>query len=124
VLFVYCWSCEHNIGKKGVLTNALTLVPKTVTGGRKTYSIPAYDQYKLIFSSCDIFNRNLKDRPWPVKYGGRGMPAEPRNEQNFAFSSLLQNVFGLYLLMLLLLLVVIESMTIRMSFFIQAFALD
>ena len=32
-----------------------------------------------------------------MKYGGHGKPAEPRNEHNFAFSSLLQNVFVLYL---------------------------
>lgn len=31
-----------------------------------------------------------------MKYGGHGVPAEPRNEHNYAFSSLLQNVYSIY----------------------------
>ena len=71
--------------------------PNPRRGRSRTFLIPAYDAYKEMFSVCDIFNRNLKDRSWPMRLGGRGVYAEPRDEHNVAMSSILQNTFNVYL---------------------------
>ena len=52
--------------------------PNPRRGCSRTFLIPAYDAYKEMFSVCDIFNRNLKDRSWPMRFGGREVYAEPR----------------------------------------------
>ena len=95
-LYVHHWSRHTNVGKKSVLTNTM-IRTNTTRRGKKSFLIPAYDAYKEMFSICDIFNRNLRDRSWPLRQGGRDKYAEPGVEHNFAFSAVLQNVFSTYL---------------------------
>jgi hypothetical protein len=63
-----------------------------------------HDGSYTIFNLCDIFNRNLHDRSWPLRLGGHGVYTEPPTEHNFAFysiilDSILENVFSLYMYM-------------------------
>lgn len=70
-LVVHHFSLDENIGRKTVATNVMRrLAPLART--RNTYTTPAYDEYKHMFSLCDLFNRNLHDRGWPLRSGGRG----------------------------------------------------
>lgn len=66
-------------------------------GSKKSFLIPAYDAYKEMFSICDVFNRNLRHRSWPLRRADHSKYAEPGVEHNFAFSAVLQNVFSTYL---------------------------
>ena len=79
-LYVHYWSRYTNVGKKSVLSNVMQPNPRR--GRSRTFLIPAYNAYKEMFSVCDSFNRNLKDRSWPMRFGGHGVYAEPRVEHN------------------------------------------
>jgi hypothetical protein len=59
-------------------------------------TIPAYDLYGLVYSSCDKFNRALKDRKLPNRHGGKNTYGDPGHQMNFAISSILQNTFNAY----------------------------
>jgi hypothetical protein len=63
----------------------------------QSQSIPIFDLYKLTFSVCDRFNKNLCHRTWPHKKGGKSTPGAPGVQHDFMFSVLLQNVFNCYL---------------------------
>jgi hypothetical protein len=93
-------SCLCTIGqgsemwiKKTVISNAMETL---VLRGRQEKA-PAYDEYKMMYSLCDIFVRNLHDRGWPLSIGGHGIYGEARVQHNFAMASILENVFNVYL---------------------------
>jgi len=90
-LYVLCWDRDSNIGKKQVVTSAMKR-----TGGyiQPKQLIPAYDLYKVLFSACDHFNKDLSGHTWQMKHGGNGMLGELGAEDDFVFSSLLQNVIN------------------------------
>ena len=85
------------MNKETVISNAMETI---VFRGRqkKAVTAPAYDEYKMMFSLCDIFNRNLHDRGWPLSIGGHGIYGEARVQHNFAMASILENVFNVYYL--------------------------
>lgn len=44
-----------------------------------------------MLNGCDMLNRALHDRCWPHKKGGRDMLGDRGMQDNFAFSSIIQN---------------------------------
>lgn len=59
--------------------------------------IPGYDAYKTMFEVCDRFNRNLHDRSWPHKRGGRKVRGEFGRQNDFIMAAMLQNTLNLWL---------------------------
>lgn len=94
-LFVYHWDANKDIGKKFCLTNAFKKQRKSRSSTNSL--IPAYDAYKCMFNVCDRFNRNLHDRTWPHRRGGRGMMGEFGHQHNFFMSCCIQNTINAYL---------------------------
>jgi len=88
-LYVLCWDRDSNIGKKQVVTSAMKRMGGYV---QPKQLIPAYDLYKVLFSACDHFNKDLSGHTWPMKHGGKGTVGDLGAEDDFAFASLLQNV--------------------------------
>lgn len=87
-LFVYTWDTNKEVGKKFTLTNAFSKKAKRSRKG----TIPAYDHYKVMFSTCDHFNRGLGDCTWPHRHGGGNAEGDLSCLSDFYFSSILQNV--------------------------------
>lgn len=87
-LFVHVWDPNPDIGKKYVLSNAFQPHGKNAT----KLLIPAYDAYKVMFNTCDQFNRALHDCTWPHRHGGGKTPGAVGALHNFYFSAILQNV--------------------------------
>jgi hypothetical protein len=83
---------------KYVLSNAFIKKKKQNSKKRKVRrsTIPVYSEYAEMFNLCDRFNRNLHERTWPHKTGGRGNKGEHGHYHNFAISATLQNIFNLY----------------------------
>lgn len=79
--------------RKLCLTNALTLEHRRP---RLKEIIPGYTAYGQMFNVCDHFNKNLHNRMWPHKHGGRDCEGDPGHQNNFAWSCILQNVFNAY----------------------------
>jgi hypothetical protein len=92
-MFIHKWDKDDNIGKKYVFTNCFRKCPRT----RSVDAIvPAYDLYKISFNACDAFNRQLHQRKWPHKSGGRNKGAGDGHQHKFAFACILQNTINLY----------------------------
>jgi hypothetical protein len=93
--FAYVWDPDKGVGQKYNFSNCLV---KTLR--RNTHDLEgrnqkgAYDIYKHCFNLCDIFNRQLHDRKWPFKRGGRNTMGEWGHQDNWAMSATLQNVFN------------------------------
>ena len=49
-----------------------------------------------MFCTCDRFNRQLHDRKFPHRSGGRATTGEVSVQHNFAMSCVLQNSFNAY----------------------------
>ena len=49
-----------------------------------------------MFESCDRFNRNLHDRVWPYKRGGKGTLGEAGHHHDFIMATVVQNIFNAY----------------------------
>jgi hypothetical protein len=92
-LFVHHWDCDMRVGRKYVLSNAFEL---KMSSRKLSGVVPAYDYYKLMFNSCDIFNRALHDRKFPFRSGGRGVSGENGHCHKFIMACLLQNVINLH----------------------------
>ena len=60
-------------------------------------TIPVYDDYAKMFSSCDQFNKDLHGRTWPYKHGGRDRKGDEGHQDNFAWSSILENIYHIYI---------------------------
>lgn len=91
-LFVHAWDTAEAIGKKYVLSSAFTQQQKRSS----PYLIPAYDDYKVMFSLCDQFNRGLHDHTWPHRHGGGTRPGDLTCLFDFQFSCALQNAWNAY----------------------------
>lgn len=89
---VYCWDQDINIGKKLVISNAMKLTDSL----RSSMIVPIIDLYKITFKACDVYNKNLHDRTWPHRHGGRKRSGDFGLIHNFALSCILQNVFNSY----------------------------
>ena len=96
-VLVKYWDPEHP-QPKFVLSNAFKLKKVTPKGKRRVreVTIPVYSEYAQMFNLCDRFNRNLHERTWPHKTGGKARKGEHGQYHNFAFSAVLQNIFNLY----------------------------
>lgn len=90
-LFIHKWDKDDNVGKKFVYTNCIT---KTRRSRSYMHVVPGYDFYKISFSACDKFNRNLHDRKWPYRYGGGGRMGDSGHHHKFALACILQNTFN------------------------------
>jgi hypothetical protein len=91
-VFVDCWDKNTSIGRKFVLTNAFSHKKKR----GKPHVLVGYDAYKIAFSLCDHFNRELHDRTWPHKHGGRNSSGDRGAISDFLFSIVLVNVLSAY----------------------------
>lgn len=89
---VHCYSKDHNLGKKYVMSNACILT----TRPKHSKEIPLFDIYKKTFNVCDQFNRKLHDRTWPHKKGGRNRLGEKGAQHDFIFTCILMNTFNAY----------------------------
>ena len=58
--------------------------------------INGYDVYKVMFQSCEDFNRHYRDRIWPHERGGHGVDGHFSRAHDFYLASILQNTFNLY----------------------------
>lgn len=90
--FVYAWDKNEDVGKKCVLSNAFIKQDKR----GDEFTVPVYDDYKSMFAMCDKFNRQLHDRKWPHRAGGRDTMADDGTQDAFALASILQNTFNSY----------------------------
>ena len=59
--------------------------------------IPIYDDYAKMFFVCDKFNNYLHGRTWPYKHGGRDRRGDEGHQDNFAWSSILENIYHIYI---------------------------
>lgn len=93
-LFTYHYDRQKGVGKKFNLTHGLI----RDTAARKVKEnkdvIPGYDMYKAMFEVCDRYNRNLHDRHWPYKRGGKGRKGEWGHTHDFFIACILQNTFS------------------------------
>ena len=58
--------------------------------------IPIYDDYSMMFSGCDIFNRSLHDCVWYHKNGGHNKSGEVGRVNVFAMGCILHNTRNAY----------------------------
>lgn len=86
-MFVHRWYPDKKIGQKYILSNAYS---KHQGNTEKAY-VPGCDDFSLMFSVCDHFNRELHDRTWPFR-----LPSDLLQLHNFHFSCLLLNVLHIY----------------------------
>lgn len=101
------WECLYNegmslalvnyfspqVGSKFVLSNAFCVRRgKTVKG-----SVPIFDDYQVSFDKCDKFNKRLYHCTWPHKHGGYNLFGDKGHQHDFLVSSVLQNVFNVYM---------------------------
>jgi hypothetical protein len=94
-LFIKMFDSNENIGMKYCMSSAYT---KFEGRAPRLYGdiVPAYDLYKLCFNLCDKFNRNLCDRVFPHRTGGRGHSGNRGHQHKFAMAVILENIFSLF----------------------------
>lgn len=90
-MFVHKWDKDDNVGKKFVYANAFTKRRRTRAF---LHLVPGYDFYKLVFAACDKYNRNLHDRKWPYRCGGRNRSGDKGHHHKFSLACILQNTFN------------------------------
>ena len=83
---------EEAVGEKFCLSDAFLPAPDPL----RKFKIPAYDNYKIMFTACDNFNRALHDRKWPHKRDGKKTRRELGHQHTFAMAVVLQNTFNLF----------------------------
>lgn len=89
---VYCNEIDQDIGKKLVLSNAFS----RSKGKSDSSLIPVYDHYACIYNACDLFNRNLHDRHWPHRTGGKHCSGDRGLQNTMAMACILQNTFNCF----------------------------
>ena len=93
-LFTYHYDRQKGVGKKYNLTHGLIRSEVSAKVKENTGVIPGYDMYKAMFEACDRFNRNLHDKHWPYKRGGKGRKGEWGTSHDFFMACILQNTFS------------------------------
>ena len=93
-LFTHHYDTQKGVGKKYNLSSGL--IRSTNANKIKKYKdfIPGYSHYKVLFEPCDKFNRNLHDRHWPYKRGGRNVKGASGSQHDFLLACILQNTFN------------------------------
>ncbi len=87
------YDIDASVGKKYVLSNNFrhSTFTKSQDG-----AIPVYEEYKVMFNTCDKFNRAFHDRLFPHRSGGHGVKGEEGHCHKYIMGCILQNVFNLY----------------------------
>jgi hypothetical protein len=85
--FCHSWYADSRLGKKYVLTNAL----KHSTGSTPKAWIPGCDDFALMFSTCDHYNRELYGKTFPHRASSDCLALN-----DFLFSCVLLNTFHVY----------------------------
>ena len=93
-IFTYHYDRQKGVGKKFNLTHGLIRDTTSRKIKENKDIIPGYDMYKSMFEVCDRFNRNLHDRHWPYKRGGRARTGEWGHSHDFCMACILQNTFS------------------------------
>jgi len=93
-LFTYHYDRQKGVGKKYNLTHGLIRSEVVAKVKQNADVIPGYDMYKAMFEACDRFNRNLHDKHWPYKRGGKGRKGEWGTSHDFFMACILQNTFS------------------------------
>ena len=93
-LFNYHYDTQKGVGETYNLSSGLVRCtnPNKIQSYKKI--TPGYSHYKVLFEPCDKFNRNLHDRHWPYKRGGRNVKGGPGSQYDFIFACILQNTFN------------------------------
>ena len=60
----------------------------------RRHDVPIYDEYKAMFSGCDIFNRQLHNRTFPYALPRDTNAAVEKNIWNYLFTSALINTWN------------------------------
>ena len=94
--FVYHHDTQKGVGEKYNYSRGFLWDQTKTKVDSSEYRIPCYDNYKTMFECCDRFNRNLHDRVWPHKRGGKNTPGEFGRQHDFALACILQNVYNAY----------------------------
>ena len=86
----------HSYTKAGKQYIALTNAYQRKATKSETKSVPVCCDYGKMFSACDVFNRQIKNRIWPHRHGGRRHLGDMGKFSSFAFGCVLQNTFNAY----------------------------
>lgn len=86
----------HSYTKDGKMYTALSNAYHRLATKSRTKSVPVCSDYGKMFSACDVFNRQIKNRIWPHKHGGRRHLGDMGKFSSFAFGCVLQNTFNAY----------------------------
>jgi hypothetical protein len=95
-LFTQHYDTQKGVGQKYNLSFGLIRSEDKVKVREQADLIPGYDVYKSMFECCDSFNRNLHDKSFPHKRGGRLVPGHFGRIHDFLFACILQNTFNLW----------------------------
>jgi len=91
-LLTHHYHPQEKLGRKYVLTNALTLTRRKAQTAK---IIPGCDEYSMLYSICDRFNE-FKDFHFPHKHGGRGHSGIFGSQHDFAVTSTLKNAINVF----------------------------
>ena len=92
-ILVHHWDSTARIGKKYVLGNCFT---QCRPSRDENHIVPGYHHYQKMFNICDAFNRQLKDRKYGHRCGGKQKSGQEGHVHKFLMASLLQNIFNAY----------------------------
>lgn len=95
-LFTYHYDRQKGVGKKYNLSSGFIRSTRTDMIRKYKDIIPGYSHYKVLFEPCDRFNRNLHQRHWPYKRGGRNIRGAAGSQHDFLMACILQNTFNAY----------------------------
>lgn len=92
LLFIHHIDSNADIGTKYVITNAFELNPYT---NRSSNGVKfGYDHYKYLFSTCDAFNRNLRDKKFCHRAGGGTKTGQSGHIHKYFMAAAVQNVIN------------------------------
>jgi hypothetical protein len=92
--FVYHFDTQKGVGIKYNMAHGFERIVSPAKVKEAKDVIPAYDDYKLHFDSCDKFNAGLHGRTWPFKRGGKGVSGEFGRQHDFTMGCVLQNTIN------------------------------
>jgi len=96
-LFTYHYDTQKGVGKKYNLSRGLIRSTRRDKILLHKNRVPGYTYYKTMFEVCDKFNRNLHDRAWPLKRGGKKIPGDLGCQHDFSMAAIIQNTIYAYL---------------------------
>lgn len=94
--FIYHHDTQKGVGKKYNYAKGFIRSTERAKVTEHKNRIPVYDYYKVMFESCDRFNRRLHDKSWPHRRGGNAVSGEAGVHHDFLLACVLQNTFNAY----------------------------